>query len=118
MANAQQGDSKTSADAPPAENGQVQASNPAEDEWNEERLEQAMKTLKEMHIQVRKSRAHSRSFFSLYILQVRGLRTTIPRLLAPLTTKQPSRMRSRIIGLSGGYHGTQVANSVLSRESI
>jgi hypothetical protein len=53
MANVQQDSSKASADAPPAENGQVPASNPGEDEWDEERLEKAMKTLKEMHIQVR-----------------------------------------------------------------
>jgi len=42
------------------------------DTWDEERLEDAMKTLKEMHI------------------QLRGLRTTVPRLLSPLTTRQPS----------------------------
>ncbi|KAH8683214.1 hypothetical protein BGZ60DRAFT_214569 [Tricladium varicosporioides] len=40
--------------------------------WDEEKLEEAMKRLKEMHI------------------QLRNLRTTIPRLIAPLTTKQPS----------------------------
>ncbi|KAF8862022.1 hypothetical protein BDZ45DRAFT_671331 [Acephala macrosclerotiorum] len=44
----------------------------AEEVWDEERLEKAMKTLKEMHIQLRE------------------LRTTIPRLIAPLATKQPS----------------------------
>ncbi|KAI6250991.1 hypothetical protein HI914_00550 [Erysiphe necator] len=40
---------------------------PSLDVWDEERFELAMKTLKEMHI------------------QLRNLRTTIPRLLAPLT---------------------------------
>jgi len=45
---------------------------PVEDVWDEEKLEKAMKTLKEMHI------------------QLRGLRTTIPRLISPLATKQPS----------------------------
>ncbi|KAH9215703.1 hypothetical protein DL95DRAFT_435461 [Leptodontidium sp. 2 PMI_412] len=60
---------------PPAEvatgeNGQQAP--PDEEIWDEERLEKAMKTLKEMHI------------------QLRGLRTTLPRLIAPLTTKQPS----------------------------
>jgi hypothetical protein len=53
MANAQQEDLKGSDDAPPADNGQAPAFNPAEDEWDEERLEKAMSTLKEMHIQVR-----------------------------------------------------------------
>ncbi|RDL34987.1 Uncharacterized protein BP5553_06918 [Venustampulla echinocandica] len=43
-----------------------------EDAWDEKRLEEAMARLKDMHI------------------QLRNLRTTIPRLLAPLTTKQPS----------------------------
>jgi len=55
-----------------SENGQQLNPAPLEDVWDEERLEKAMKTLKEMHI------------------QLRGLRTTIPRLIAPLTTKQPS----------------------------
>ncbi|PBP16747.1 hypothetical protein BUE80_DR012601 [Diplocarpon rosae] len=62
------------ADAIAGENGQPVA--PAlegkEDVGEEEQLEQALKTLKEMHI------------------QLRGLRTTIPRLIAPLTSKQPS----------------------------
>jgi hypothetical protein len=52
MANAQQDNSNGSADAPPAENGEALASSSVEDEWDEERLEKAMKTLKEMHIQV------------------------------------------------------------------
>jgi len=43
-----------------------------EDVWDEERLEKAMARLKEMHI------------------QLRNLRTTLPRLLEPLTKKQPS----------------------------
>ncbi|RFU24033.1 hypothetical protein B7463_g12303, partial [Scytalidium lignicola] len=43
-----------------------------EDVWDEQRLEDALKTLNEMYI------------------QVRGLRTTITRLIAPLTSKQPS----------------------------
>ncbi|CZS93719.1 uncharacterized protein RAG0_03874 [Rhynchosporium agropyri] len=55
------------------QNGQaLQVSSPEEEIWDEERLEEAMKTLKDMHI------------------QLRGLRTTVPRLIAPLTTKQPS----------------------------
>jgi hypothetical protein len=53
MANVQQDNSKAAADAPPAENGQAPALNPGEHEWDEERLEKAMNTLKEMHIQVR-----------------------------------------------------------------
>ncbi|PBP17570.1 hypothetical protein BUE80_DR011685 [Diplocarpon rosae] len=61
-------------DAIVGENGQPVA--PAlegqEDVGEEEQLEQALKTLKEMHI------------------QLRGLRTTVPRLIAPLTSKQPS----------------------------
>jgi hypothetical protein len=52
MASAQQDNSKAPADAAPVENGQDPASNPGEDEWDEERLEKAMNTLKEMHIQV------------------------------------------------------------------
>ncbi|KAL2068117.1 hypothetical protein VTL71DRAFT_16215 [Oculimacula yallundae] len=58
-----------------AQNGQPEEPQQATSEegiWDEERLENAMKTLKEMHI------------------QLRGLRTTIPRLISPLTTKQPS----------------------------
>jgi len=55
-----------------ANNGQPAASSNGEDVWDEQRIEEALKTLKEMHI------------------QLRGLRTTIPRLIAPLTTKQPS----------------------------
>jgi len=50
---------------------EMQASGP-EDIWDEERLENALKALKEMHI------------------QLRSLRTTIPRFIAPLSTKQPS----------------------------
>ncbi|KAH6715529.1 hypothetical protein BKA61DRAFT_356496 [Leptodontidium sp. MPI-SDFR-AT-0119] len=60
---------------PPAEvatGENEQQAPPDEEVWDEERLEKAMKTLKEMHI------------------QLRGLRTTLPRLIAPLTTKQPS----------------------------
>jgi len=53
MANVQQDNSKAAADAPPVENGQAPAMNPGEDEWDEDRLEKAMNTLKEMHIQVR-----------------------------------------------------------------
>jgi hypothetical protein len=52
MAGAQQDNSKVSTDAAPAENGHDPASNPGEDEWDEERLEKAMNTLKEIHIQV------------------------------------------------------------------
>jgi hypothetical protein len=52
MASAQQDNSKASADAAPVENGQDLASSPGEDKWDEERLEKAMNTLKEMHIQV------------------------------------------------------------------
>ncbi|KAH8821538.1 hypothetical protein F5884DRAFT_850761 [Xylogone sp. PMI_703] len=46
--------------------------NNGEDAWDEQRLEDSLKTLNEMYIQVRR------------------LRTTIPRLIAPLTSKQPS----------------------------
>lgn len=42
------------------------------DNWNEERLEEAMEHLKLMHIKIRE------------------LRTTIPRMLQPLTDKQPT----------------------------
>jgi hypothetical protein len=52
MASAQQDNSKASVDAAPVENGQDPVSSPGEDEWDEERLEKAMNTLKEMHIQV------------------------------------------------------------------
>lgn len=55
------------------DNGQPSGSPNADDDvWDEERIEKALKTLKEMHI------------------QLRGLRTTIPRLIAPLSIKQPS----------------------------
>ncbi len=40
-----------------AENGQQSAANAADDVWDEERLEKAMSTLKEMHIQVSHSAA-------------------------------------------------------------
>lgn len=52
MASAQQDNSKASVDATSVENGRDPASSPGEDEWDEERLEKAMNTLKEMHIQV------------------------------------------------------------------
>ncbi|OWP02606.1 hypothetical protein B2J93_6439 [Marssonina coronariae] len=62
------------ADAIARDNGQpvVPALEGKEDVGEEEQLEQALKTLKEMHI------------------QLRGLRTTVPRLIAPLTSKQSS----------------------------
>ncbi|KAE9374446.1 hypothetical protein N431DRAFT_481655 [Stipitochalara longipes BDJ] len=72
MATAPQDASKLPADQPASENGNNSAANAGEDEWDEEKLEKAMQTLKEMHI------------------QLRGLRTTIPRLIAPLATKQSS----------------------------
>ncbi|KAL5319782.1 hypothetical protein ACEPPN_012839 [Leptodophora sp. 'Broadleaf-Isolate-01'] len=77
---------------PPAEvatgeNGQQAP--PDEEIWDEERLEKAMKTLKEMHIQVGFDKI-SKIWLRLRIVQLRGLRTTLPRLIAPLTTKQPS----------------------------
>ncbi|QSZ35849.1 hypothetical protein DSL72_006971 [Monilinia vaccinii-corymbosi] len=53
-------------------NAQQAAVPGSEEAWDEAKLEQAMKTLKEMHI------------------QCRNLRSTIPRLLAPLATKQQS----------------------------
>ncbi|KAA8573021.1 hypothetical protein MFRU_027g00690 [Monilinia fructicola] len=54
------------------ENAQQTVVTESEEVWDEAKLEQAMKTLKEMHI------------------QCRNLRSTIPRLLAPLATKQQS----------------------------
>ncbi|KAH7321765.1 hypothetical protein BKA65DRAFT_464130 [Rhexocercosporidium sp. MPI-PUGE-AT-0058] len=70
MASSQPANPQPPADAATGENGQHA---PLEQEvWDEERLEKAMKTLKEMHI------------------QLRGLRTTVPRMIAPLTTKHPS----------------------------
>ncbi|KAB8299821.1 hypothetical protein EYC80_000070 [Monilinia laxa] len=54
------------------ENAQQTAVPGSEEVWDEAKLEQAMKTLKEMHI------------------QCRNLRSTIPRLLAPMATKQQS----------------------------
>ena len=62
---------------------------PAAEIWDEEGLEKAMKTLKEMHIQASFPRNVLRS--SLTHVQLRNLRSTIPRLMAPLSTKQPSR---------------------------
>ncbi|TGO39438.1 hypothetical protein BHYA_0054g00340 [Botrytis hyacinthi] len=53
-------------------NAQQTAGSEPEEVWDEAKLEQAMKTLKEMHI------------------QCRNLRSTIPRLLTPLATKQQS----------------------------
>ncbi|KAI9052265.1 hypothetical protein LZ554_003622 [Drepanopeziza brunnea f. sp. 'monogermtubi'] len=63
-----------SAEVSTGENGPLAAQDPMDgkDTGEEEQLEQALETLKEMHI------------------QLRGLRTTIPRLVAPLATKQPS----------------------------
>lgn len=52
MASAQQDTSNVSANPATVENAYGQASNPGEDEWDEEKLEKAMNTLKEMHIQV------------------------------------------------------------------
>jgi hypothetical protein len=68
MASVQQDSSKASADAPPAENGQVPA---GEDEWDEERLEKAMKTLKEMHIQVRTPRLITIALSLIYAVVAR-----------------------------------------------
>ncbi|KAK2628484.1 hypothetical protein QTJ16_001587 [Diplocarpon rosae] len=81
------------ADAIAGENGQPVA--PAlegkEDVGEEEQLEQALKTLKEMHIQVSQT-SYLVIIQNLNLIpeQLRGLRTTIPRLIAPLTSKQPS----------------------------
>ncbi|RKF63421.1 hypothetical protein OnM2_025017 [Erysiphe neolycopersici] len=60
---------KLSTPAPLYPNHQQQTPEPPLEIWNEEQLEMAMKTLKEMHI------------------QLRNLRTSIPRLLAPLTAQ-------------------------------
>ncbi|KAE8447408.1 hypothetical protein EG329_010822 [Mollisiaceae sp. DMI_Dod_QoI] len=72
MAEGQQQKSQASIGGIAAADQQSGSNEAVDDVWDEERLEKAMKTLKEMHI------------------QLRGLRTTIPRLIAPLTTKQPS----------------------------
>ncbi|KAK0099865.1 hypothetical protein ONS95_013307 [Cadophora gregata] len=70
MASSQPGNLQQPANSSNCEDGQPEA---VEGEvWDEERLEKAMKTMKEMHI------------------QLRDLRTTLPRLIAPLTKKQPS----------------------------
>ncbi|KAL3425586.1 hypothetical protein PVAG01_02377 [Phlyctema vagabunda] len=60
--------------APTADNGAQPSTAPdqGDDVWDEERLEESLKTLKEMYI------------------QLRGLRSTVPRLVAPLTTKKAS----------------------------
>lgn len=58
MASAQQDNPKGSVDMAPAYNGHDPASNSVEDEWDEERLEKAMNTLKEMHIQVGSPRSY------------------------------------------------------------
>lgn len=58
MASAQQENPKGSVDMAPGDNGHDPASNSAEDEWDEERLENAMNTLKEMHIQVGSPRSY------------------------------------------------------------
>ncbi|KAG0648221.1 hypothetical protein D0Z07_5355 [Hyphodiscus hymeniophilus] len=52
--------------------GPAATSSSGEDVWDEQRIEESLKVLKEMHI------------------QLRGLRTTIPRLIAPLITKHSS----------------------------
>ncbi|KAG4440440.1 hypothetical protein IFR05_004084 [Cadophora sp. M221] len=70
MASSQPANLQPPADVATGANGQQAP--PEEEVWDEERLEKAMKTLKEMHI------------------QLRGLRSTLPRLIAPLTTKQSS----------------------------
>ncbi|RKF74865.1 hypothetical protein GcM1_237076 [Golovinomyces cichoracearum] len=56
----------------PRPHGQTQKSEFSQEAWDEERLDKALKTLKEMHI------------------QLRNLRTTIPRIIAPLTTQYPT----------------------------
>ncbi len=59
MSSAQQDNPKESVDMAPADNGHDPASNSAEDEWDEQRLEKAMNTLKEMHIQVESPRSYA-----------------------------------------------------------
>jgi hypothetical protein len=77
----------------PGTDQQAPAPEADEDVWDEERLDQAMKTLKEMHIQASHIEStHPRQKLTRFFLKLRNLRTTIPRLIAPLTTKQPSRM--------------------------
>jgi len=58
MASAQQENPKGSVDMAPGDIGHDPTSNSVEDEWDEERLEKAMNTLKEMHIQVRSPRSY------------------------------------------------------------
>jgi len=52
MANAQQPSTQSVPESANAGNGNTTIAVAAEDVWDEERLEKAMKTLKEMHIQV------------------------------------------------------------------
>ncbi|TVY84792.1 hypothetical protein LSUE1_G001023 [Lachnellula suecica] len=70
----QKGTQQSATAAPSSANGQAGSGmegNTGED-WDEEKLEKALARLKEMHI------------------QLKNLRTTVPRLLEPLTKKQPS----------------------------
>ncbi|PQE16763.1 ribosomal l34e protein [Rutstroemia sp. NJR-2017a BBW] len=81
---------QTESNAPGTEQ-QAPAPEADEDVWDEERLDQAMKTLKEMHIQASHIEStYPRQKLTRFPLKLRNLRTTIPRLIAPLTTKQPS----------------------------
>ena len=68
-----------------------------EDVWDEERLEKAMARLKEMHIQVCLCSDRRCSNTDVVLNQLRNLRTTVPRLLEPLTKKQPSRMPTLLL---------------------
>ena len=52
MANGQQDNVQRLNEVTTAENGQQSAAKVADDVWDEERLDKAMSTLKEMHIQV------------------------------------------------------------------
>ena len=58
--------------------GEAESAVPREDVWDEERLENALKTLKEMHIQV----CHSSPVIQKYLL--RSCRLEIYELLSPV----------------------------------
>lgn len=72
MASPQEQSEQSATEANPGKSEQTAGSDAEEDIWDEERIEQALKVSKEMHI------------------QVSDLRSTILRLLEPLTAEQQS----------------------------
>ena len=71
---------------------QIPSAAPVEEKWDEERLEAALRQLKELHIQVWNLSTQSiPRFWFLIVGQLRNLRTTVPRMIAPFTAHPASR---------------------------